>query len=70
MRKFTEPPPSSRCERCGGHLKLKRVETANTVLGMNAQVFACSKCGGERSFVAQRDLYAPQVDSGRRAAHA
>jgi transposase len=66
VRRIVEPPPSSLCDRCGGQLKLKRIDTANSVLGLNRQIFACAKCGNERLFVAQRDLYASQAAAEQR----
>jgi hypothetical protein len=58
MRRIVEPPPSSQCDGCGGQLKLKRVETNGTCLALAKNIFACEKCGKERLFVTQQDLYA------------
>jgi rRNA maturation endonuclease Nob1 len=32
MRTLVEPPPSSRCDLCGGELRLKLIESANRTL--------------------------------------
>jgi hypothetical protein len=58
VRRIVEPPPSSQCDGCGGQLKLKRVETNGTCLALTKNIFACTKCGKERLFVTQQDLYA------------
>ena len=55
MRTTVEPPPTSRCDRCGGQLTLKRVEAAPTLRGSSTNVFSCSTCGNERSFVVYHD---------------
>jgi hypothetical protein len=66
MRKTVEPPPSSQCDRCGGQLKLKRVDAAHAVLGLSSTIYVCGTCGTERAFVSQRDNYARQLNSGER----
>ena len=49
MRTLVEPPPSSRCELCGGELRLKQVEVANRTLDLENEIFVCIKCGHEQS---------------------
>jgi len=49
MRTLVEPPPSSRCELCGGELRLKHIESANAALDLDAEIFVCVKCGHEQS---------------------
>ena len=49
MRTLVEPPPSSRCELCGGELRLKVIESANRTLDLDNEIFVCVKCGHERS---------------------
>lgn len=49
MRTLVEPPPSSRCDRCGGELRLKQIESANRSLDLDSEIFVCIKCGHERS---------------------
>jgi hypothetical protein len=66
VRRIVEPPPSSQCDRCGGQLKLHRIDTASSVPGLNRQIFACAKCGNERLFVAQQDLYTSRSASEQR----
>jgi len=55
MRNTVEPPPTSRCDLCGGQLTLVRVERAHSALGAKTNVFACASCGNERSFVVHQD---------------
>jgi len=61
MRKTVEPPPTIRCDRCGGQLTLKRVETAHSIFGANSNVFVCSNCGTERAFVVRNDADGPHL---------
>ena len=49
MRTLVEPPQSSRCELCGGELRLKQVESANRALDLENEIFVCIKCGHEQS---------------------
>ena len=61
MRKTIEPPPALKCGKCGGHIRLKQVETANAGLGLSSNIFACATCGTERTFVTQRDQYSSRA---------
>jgi uncharacterized protein with PIN domain len=49
MRTLVEPPPSSRCDLCGGELRLKQIESANRTLDLDNEVFVCIKCGREQA---------------------
>jgi hypothetical protein len=49
MRTLVQPPPSSRCELCGGELRLKQVESANRTLDLESEIFVCVKCGHEQT---------------------
>ena len=51
MRTITQPPPSSLCDRCGGELRLKLVETADRTLDLENEIFVCIKCGVELSCI-------------------
>ena len=53
MRKTVEPPPVSRCDRCGGQLTLKRTDAAHATLGLISNIYVCANCGQERSFVSR-----------------
>lgn len=55
MRTLVEPPPSSRCNVCGGELRLKQVESANRALDLDSEIFVCIKCGREQSCTVSRD---------------
>jgi hypothetical protein len=55
MRNTVEPPPTSRCDACGGQLTLKRVDAAHSIFGTNSNVFVCTTCGRERKFVVRYD---------------
>jgi hypothetical protein len=61
MRKTVEPPPISRCDRCGGQLTLKRVAVAHSIFGSNSNIFVCAGCGRERAFVVRDDTDAPHL---------
>jgi uncharacterized protein with PIN domain len=61
MRTITQPPPSSRCEQCGGELRLKRTETADRGLGLEYEIFVCANCGYEKSLVVNRDRKRPHI---------
>ena len=43
MRALVPPPPSLRCELCGGELRFKRI--ANRVYGLDNEIFVCVNCG-------------------------
>src|SRR5450631_4080048 len=47
MRTLVEPPPSSHCDRCGGELRLKQIESANCTLDLENEILVCIKCGVE-----------------------
>jgi uncharacterized protein with PIN domain len=51
MRTLVEPPPSSRCDRCGGKLRLKQIESANRILDLENEIFVCIVCGVEQSCI-------------------
>jgi hypothetical protein len=50
MRAFVEPPPSSRCKFCGGEFRLKLIESANSNLNLDNEIFVCVNCGREQSY--------------------
>ena len=56
MRPLVEPPPSSRC-MCGGELQLKLIEAAERSLGKQREIFVCTSCDREQTFLADRDPY-------------
>ena len=49
MRTLVEPPPSSHCHLCGGELRLKLIESANSDLDLDSEILVCIKCGREQS---------------------
>jgi uncharacterized protein with PIN domain len=49
MRTVTQPPPSSRCDQCGGELRLKLIEPANRELDLDYEILVCVNCGYELS---------------------
>lgn len=59
MRTLVPPPPSSRCDRCGGELRLKQIESANRSLDLDCEIFICVKCGRERSYTVSHDRSMP-----------
>jgi hypothetical protein len=58
MRTLVKPPPSTRCELCGGELRLKLVEPANRTLDLENEIFVCTDCGRELSCIVDHDRYA------------
>lgn len=59
MRTLVQPPPSSRCDRCGGELRLKLIESANRLLNLDNETFVCAKCGREQSYTVNHDHSMP-----------
>ena len=63
MRNLIEPPPSTHCDRCGGELRLKLVETANRAMDLESEIFVCARCGREMSLIVHHDKYAAHTNS-------
>lgn len=61
MRTLVEPAPVTRCDHCGGELRLKLIETANETLDLNDQVFVCASCGHEKHFIVDHDHHMPHL---------
>jgi uncharacterized protein with PIN domain len=59
MRTLVQPPPSSRCDVCGGELRLKQIELANRTLDLDNEIFVCVTCGRERLFIVSHDHSMP-----------
>ena len=73
MRTLVEPPPSSRCELCGGELRLKLIEPANRTLDIEpanrtlnldneilvCEILVCVNCGHEQSNIVKHDHNMP-----------
>lgn len=57
MRPLITPPPSLRCTRCNGELRLKQIERAERSPGFQHQTFVCGTCGHERGCLSGRDRY-------------
>ena len=64
MRTLVEPPPSSRCDLCGGELLLKLIESANHTLDLDNEIFVCVKCGRELSYTVSHDRRMPSPKAG------
>ena len=56
MRPLVEPPPWLRCT-CGGELRLKRIEPADHTFGKQREIFVCTDCSREQTFLADRNPY-------------
>ncbi len=67
MRTIIEPPPTSKCCRCGEQLQLKGLAVANAAPGMTSNLYACAHCGTEQSFVSHQDMYASANAYDRRS---
>ena len=65
MRPLVEPPPSLLC-MCGGELRLKRIEPAVRNLGKQREIFVCTNCSREQTFLADRNPYVPPTACGAR----
>jgi len=61
MRTITQPPPSSRCEQCGGELRLKLIETVDRGLDLEYEIFVCVNCGRELSLTVSHDREIPHI---------
>ena len=61
MRAITKPPPSSRCEKCGGALRLKLIEAADRGLDLENEIFVCERCGLEQSLTVSHDRKMPHI---------
>ena len=67
MRTLVEPPPTSRCDLCGGELRLKLVEPANRELDepakreldLDNEILVCVNCGHEQSNIVKHNHNMP-----------
>ena len=57
MRALVQPPPSTKCNVCGGELRLKRVAAANRDLELDSEIFECANCRREHSFIVAHNKY-------------
>jgi hypothetical protein len=48
LRPITTPPPSSHFEKCGGELRLKKIEVADGGPDLEYEIFVCANCGHEQ----------------------
>jgi hypothetical protein len=56
MRPHVEPPPTLRC-MCGNKLQLKLIEPADRTFGKQREIFICTNCSREHTFLADRNPY-------------
>lgn len=61
MRAITQPPRSSRCVKCGGELRLKRIEIAARGLNLENEIFVCANCSLEQSLTVSHDHKMPRI---------
>ena len=61
MHAMTQPPPSSRCGKCGGELRLKLIEAADRGLDLENETLVCAKCGLEQSLTVSHDQKMPHI---------
>ena len=59
MRTVTQPPPWSRCDQCGGELRLKLIEPANRELDLEDEILVCVNCGREQSYIVNHNHNMP-----------
>ena len=67
MRTLVEPPPSSRCDLCGGELRLKQIESANRTLDLDNEIFVCVKFGHEQSYTVSHNHTARHIPAPKAA---
>jgi hypothetical protein len=48
--------PSLRC-MCGGELRLNLIEPVDRTLGKQREIFVCTNCSREQTFLADRNPY-------------
>jgi hypothetical protein len=65
MRPLVEPPPSLHC-MCGGELRLKLIEPDARILGKQKEIFVCTNCSREQTFLADRNPYVRPTACGPR----
>jgi hypothetical protein len=65
MRKLTPPPFSAYCQKCGGELRLKKIEATNEDIDIDIEVFICAGCGNEQSLMLNHDPRTPHTGSPR-----
>lgn len=68
MRTLVKPPPSSRCDLCGGELRLKLIEPASRTLDLENEIFVCASCGHEQSYTVIHDPQTPHTENVSRKA--
>ena len=61
MRTLVEPPPTSRCDLCGGELRLKLIEPANRELDLEDEILVCVNCGHEQSNIVKHNHNMPHT---------
>jgi hypothetical protein len=66
MRTLVEPPPSSRCEICGGELRLKLIEPVNDIRALANEILVCSGCCREQAYTVHQDTFFAGSGSRRR----
>jgi uncharacterized protein with PIN domain len=65
MRTLVQPPPSTRCSRCSGELRLKRAEPDDRSFESMKEIFVCASCDYEFSCTVVPDKYAGLALSSR-----
>jgi hypothetical protein len=56
MRPHVEPPPTLRC-MCGSELRLNLIEAADRIYGKQREIFLCTNCSREQTFLADPNPY-------------
>jgi hypothetical protein len=57
MRPLIEPPRSLRCCHCGGELRLKQIESANPIIGLENRISVCAACDYEQISIVPRQSF-------------
>lgn len=66
MRTLVEPAPTGHCDRCGGDLRFKLIASDGPGFDVEAQVYACAKCGAAHVYRVAPDRYAALAASTKR----
>jgi hypothetical protein len=62
MRTLVQPPPSTRCNRCSGELRLKGLEPDDGPTESMKEIFVCATCGHELLCMVAPDKYAGRAN--------
>ena len=59
MRTLVQPPPWSRCDLCGGELRLKQIESSDRTFDLDNEIFVCVTYRRERLYTVSHNHTVP-----------